>query len=158
MSKFEIHRVPDSGEKCWKWRFCSKSGSIVFDSQDFFFKEGILGTIKDIRDMLSKASPTICEGFDVEKDILRFEYSLGEDGNCSIRVVDQSNKIIACGEIKINNGEVKNFLLEICGEIKDADITWEDEKHDPAHQAKHDDTTPTKGIPGSHSLSLLCAF
>lgn len=46
------------------------------------------------------------------------------------------------------SGEGKH-LEDICKEMKEAEITWENEKDDPAHQSKNDDSTETKGIPGS---------
>ena len=134
MSKFQIYRGPNGGEQCWCWRLLAGNDRIIADGANPFLKGDIRNSIKGIR--------AVADGLDSQ----RFE--IAGDG-ISWHLKDDQGETIAIGKIDVSGTDRENYLEDLCKEIKDAEITWENEADDPAHQAKDDDTTPTKGVPGS---------
>ncbi len=143
MAIFQIHRNQNSGERCWCWRLLAENGTIIAESNNLFIKADIVNPIKQI--IGESQNYPILEQAESKESVSRCEYHQKE-GKWYLKT--EKNEIIATGEIDVS-ADAKNALKNILKEIKDAKITWENEEDDPAYQAKNDDSTTTKGAPGS---------
>ncbi len=146
MAKFEIFQVPDRGEQCWYWRLWVENNPVA-KSENSLLKEEIVDSIKKLREEISNFQ--IFQKSDYEENKVGFEYYCEGSDDCQWYLRGNGGEIIATGETNESLKDVESNLENIRNKVKDAQITWENEVDDPAHQAKDDDTTETKGVPGS---------
>ena len=147
MSEFQIYKSIGQGEKCWSWRLIGNDDEIIAYNEEPFLKGSIVASIKRIRQEAPDAP--IEESKNQDKGY-RFEYhKTDEDKQWDWYLLDGDNKVIAIGKIFDQKDSVKDALENVRKEMNDAKITWENPEDDPDYQAKHDDRTDTKGIPGS---------
>ena len=133
MAKFEIFQVPTKGEKCWYWRLWVEN-NLVAKSENSLLKKEIVDSIKKLKEEISNFQ--IFEKSDSDENKVGFEYYCKEGNGCQWYIRGNGGEIIATGETNESSKNVESNLENIRNEIKDAQITWENQKDDPAHQAK----------------------
>ncbi len=146
MASFQIFKDEGKGEECWHWRWLV-DGINVAESKDPKFKSDILAFTKESREEIARAS--VHDQAEATEGKSRIEYHSNEDDMCEWCFKSDDDEVRAIGKTEVPESDVISNLKDICSDVKDADITWEDERDDPANQAKADDTTVPKGIPGS---------
>ena len=84
MSRFEIYKVNDSGEKCWCWKLFDHGGKHLGTSKEVFVKGSIIPSIKKIKGQIQvKFDETIIEEI--------IEWTSNSDGK---RQIEDIKKII----------------------------------------------------------------
>lgn len=150
MSEFQIYKSTGQGEQCWYWRLIGSDGEIIAYNEEPFLKGSIVGSIKRIRQEAPQAPIEESEIPKNEAKGYRFEYHKpGEGKQWDWYLLDGNNKVIALGKAFAPEDSAKDVLENVRKEMGDAKITWENPEDDPDYQAKHDDRTDTRGIPGS---------
>lgn len=150
MPKYQIYKSENQGEQCWHWRFIGNGGEIIANSDKPFFKGDIIASVKRIRQETPEASIKENGSSGNQGEGFQFEYHKNDkDKQWNWHLLDGNHKIVAVGKVLDLENSIERYLEDIRKEMGDAKITWEDPKDDPDCQAKHDDQTETKGIPGS---------
>ncbi len=149
MASFQVFKDIDKGEQCWHWRLLV-NGSNVAESKDPKFRDEILAFTKKSRKEMAGAS--VYDQAEATEGKSRIEYhsNENEDDMCEWCCKSDGDEVIAIGKTEVPKEDAISNLEDIFSNVGDADITWEDERDDPANQAKADDRTVTKGIPGSY--------
>ncbi len=139
-----IYKSEDQGEECLRWRLEDDEGTVIAESEESFLKGSIVPSIKRIREEASKAPVWKDESQDDQDKGYRFEYSSNQ---CTWRLRAGNHETMAIGHV--SDIDIEFALENIKSIMGCAEIGWDTPEDDPAHQAKVDDRTETKGIPGS---------
>lgn len=143
-----IYKSEDQGEECWRWQLKDDKETVIANSEESFLKGSIVPSIKRIREEASKAPVWKDESQDDQDKGYRIEYSSNQlDNQCTWRLRAGNHETMAVGHVSDSN--IESVLENIKSTMGCAEIIWDNPEDDPAHQAKVDDRTETKGIPGS---------
>lgn len=148
--KYEIYKTPDAGEQCWGWRLFDDTGNEIANGGELFLKGSVLASVKNVRARAKDAPIWKDESPEDQDKGYRFEYADKPDGKWHWRLRAGNNQTIAVGSVVYDSEEaVEDSLKDVWQVMSNAEICWKNSADDPAHQAKNDDRTETKGIPGS---------
>ncbi len=150
MSEYQINKLEGQGEQCWHWRLRDNDGEVIAHSERLSFKGNIVASIKRIREDVLGAPIGKNKDLENQDKGYRFEYRKSEERDHWDWCLQADNhETMVVGKVCASGDSIRLVLENIRKEIGTAKITWENPEDDPDHQAKHDDRTETKGIPGS---------
>lgn len=143
VAKFEIFRIENGQEQCWKWRFLDDAEALIGESEATFLKKDVPGHIKKVRHAVETASVVS------ESEAEKADGSLlvhGKGGEWYLKI---GGEIIIRSNAKEGEVDLKVFLTGLVKIFLGAKITWANAADDPANPDKDADRTETKGVPGS---------
>lgn len=152
MSKFVIYKGQDKGEECFRWKLIDDNDKNIARSEEPFLVTSIQKSIKTMQTKVGVDTPIYEDESLEDKDKgYRFEYSQSKNDNqwyWKLRAGNNETMAIG-GEGFSSKQSVVRSIENVRLEIPRATIEWDNEALDPANKAKDNDTTPTKGLPGS---------
>ena len=159
MSYFTIYKSEDTGNQNYRWNLKDDNHKIIAHSEEAFHKENALKSVEKMQCHINQETEICLKPESTDTSKYRFEYHQSEeDGQWYWTLKAGGNhEPMAIGEGYGSKSNVMKGLENIRLEMPRAEIKFqspEDQKWYKALLIRREDTTETKGIPGSSKSSL----
>lgn len=154
MSYFTIYISDDKGNQNYRWNLKDDNHKIIAHSEEPFHRENALKSVEKMQCHVKQETEICLESESTDTSKYRFEYRQSEKDEQWYWTLKAggNHEPMAIGEGYVSKSNVIEGLENVRLEISRAEIKFEspeDQKWYKAFLIRREDTTETKGIPGS---------